>query len=266
MKLGMLVMFASLTLSTALAQTPPPQAVAAGYTKLVFDDEFNSPDTVSPDGTGNYNWYRTNFFNPSLSLSASDYSIQDGYLTIYTDNSGYGDDLQTAVPQNTTGAWTHGYFEASILFCQYCSAGGTSWPAFWSYSLNYATGQVPVGNPYAELDFMEYYTQGSQSNYITTVHQWMNTNPSTQVQNVNNLPAIPASTNFGTWHTYGCLWTPNQVRWYFDNQLVTTVATGPGTPFTALEQNKMFLVLGTGTWWPIYVDYVHVWQGNGPTP
>jgi hypothetical protein len=52
------------------------------------------------------------------------------------------------------------------------------------------------------------------------------------------------------------------VQWYFDNQLVTTVATGPGTPFTALEKNKMFLVLGTGTWWPIYVDYVHVWQGN----
>src|SRR5580692_7390018 len=109
---GLLVLFA-VSVSSSLAQTPPPQAVAAGYTNLVFDDEFNSPNTVSPDGTGNYNWYRTNFFNPGASLPASEYSIQVGYLTIATDTSGYGDGLQTADPQNTAGAWTHGYFEAS---------------------------------------------------------------------------------------------------------------------------------------------------------
>jgi len=257
----MLALIALLTLPSAMCQTAPPQAVAVGYTNLVFDDEFNSPNTVSPDGTGNYNWYLTNFIDPSLSLPAGGYSIQDGFLGIYTDASGYGDGLQTADPLNTTGAWQHGYFEASILFCQFCSIGGSSsWPAFWSASLEQATGQNPVGSPYAELDFMEYYTQGGQSDYITTVHQFVNTNPSTQDQNLNNLPTIPAGTDFGTWHTYGCLWTPNLVRWYFDNQLVTTVATGPGTPFTALEQSKMFLILGTGQYWPMFVDFVHVWQ------
>ncbi len=241
------------------AQKPPSQAVTSGYTHLVFDDEFNSPDTVSPDGTGNYNWYRTNFYNPSLTLPASGYSIQDGYLAIYTDTSGYSNGLQTADPQNTVQAWQHGYFEARILFCQYCS-DGTGWPAFWSSSIEFVTGQVPVNNPYAELDFMEYYTQGGRSTYETNVHQVIDSTPSTQVQNVNDKPKIPLGTNFSTWHTYGCLWTPNQVQWYFDNKLVTTVATGPGTPFTALEQSKMFLILGTGKWWPMYVDYVHVWQ------
>ena len=121
-------------------------------------------------------------------------------------------------------------------------------------------------SPYAELDFMEYYTPERQSTYLTTVHQWINTYPSTQAQNPNNVPAIPANTDFSKWHTYGCLWTPNQVQWFFDNQLVTTVATGPGTPFTALEQSQMFLLLGTGVSWPMYVDYVRVWQGNVPTP
>jgi beta-glucanase (GH16 family) len=61
-------------------------------------------------------------------------------------------------------------------------------------------------------------------------------------------------------HTYGCLWTPDKVVWYFDNKPVTTVSTGPGTPFTAIEKEHMFIMLGTGRNWPMDVDYVHVWQ------
>jgi len=251
-----LPLLALLTASFAVAQTAPPQAVGAGYTHLVFDDEFNSPDTVSPDGTGNYNWYLNNFYSSSLSLPSYGYSIQNGQLAIYTDASGYSDGLQTADPQNTGQAWQHGYFEASMQFCPYCSLG-SAWPSFWGASIEQATGQVAKGNPYAELDFMEYFTKGSESAYITTVHQILNRS---NVDNTNNVPTVPAGTDFSAWHTYGCLWTPNKVQWYFDNHLVTTVATGPGTPFTALEQSKMFLILGAGYWWPTYVDYVHVWQ------
>jgi beta-glucanase (GH16 family) len=259
MKRSTLPLFALLTATAAMAQAPPPQAVAAGYTHLAFHDEFNSPDTVSPNGTGNYNWYRTSFYSPSLTLPSWAYSIQDGFLTIYSDASGFSDGLQTAAPENTVQAWQHGYFEASILFCQYCSDGGT-WPAFWSSSIAEVTGQVAEGTPYAELDFMEYYTQSRKSTYETNVHQFIEGDSGSNVQNANDIPKIPPGTNFGTWHTYGCLWTPNQVQWYFDNKLVTTVATGPGTPFTALEQSKMFLILGTGQWWPMNVDYVRVYQ------
>jgi beta-glucanase (GH16 family) len=237
-------------------QSPPPQAAAAGFTNLVFDDEFDNPYTVSLDGTGNYNWYTTNFMDPSLSLPPYGYSIQNGYLTILTDTSGYSAGLGTASPSNATNAWQHGYFEASIAFCPTCSEGG-SWPAFWSYSIEEATGQLPASSPYAELDVMEYYTQGQTSKYTTNVHQWT---AGTNIQNSNNMPVLPPGTNLGNWHTYGCLWTSNQVQWYFDNQLVETVATGPGTAFTALEQEHMFLILGAGVQWPMYVDYVHVWH------
>jgi beta-glucanase (GH16 family) len=237
-------------------QTPPPQAVAGGYTNLAFDDEFDSADTVSPDGTGNYNWYTTNFYNPSLSLPPYGYSIQNGYLTILTDASGYQDGLATADPSNTTQAWQHAYFEARISFCGDCSEG-SGWPAFWTYPIEEATGQLPAGDPFGEVDFMEYYTQGQVSAYTTNVHQWTG---STNVKNTNNIPKIPRGTNFGQFHTYGCLWTPNQLQYYFDNKLVTTVATGPGTPFTALEQEHLLLILGTGVQWPMYVDYVRVWQ------
>jgi beta-glucanase (GH16 family) len=255
----------------ASAPVAPTQAVAVGYTNLVFDDEFNT-NSVSPDGTGSYNWYATNATSPATTtLPGPTYSILGGYLAINTDNSGYSDGLQSANPQNTTNSWQHGYFEASILFCQYCS-NNSAWPAFWSSSTSLLTGQVPIGGTYPELDFMEYYTapvsaaqaavstQPLQGIYTTTVHEWTNTSPATSVQNPNNVPVIPPGTDFSMWHTYGCLWTPNQVQWYFDNQLVTTVATGPGTPFPSLELSKMYLILGSGAWWPMYVDYVHVWQ------
>jgi len=254
-----LMLFAS---ANAVGQpVPPAQARAAGLTDLVFDDEFTTTSTISPNGTGSYNWYATNFFSASATLPPSGYSVQDGYLTIKTDASGYGDGLATAAPGHTTQAWQHGYFEASIRFNP-AGNEGSSWPAFWSWSIEDATGQDESNGtrgPYAELDFMEAYPVAPREvAVITTIHQWFD---SVSIDtNSNNVPTIPKGTNFDQFHVYGCLWTPNQVVWYFDNKPVTTVQTGPGTPFTAIEQEHMFVILGTGKNWPINVDYVHVWQ------
>jgi hypothetical protein len=236
----------------------PSQASQAGYTNLVFDDEFNSADTISPAGTGSYNWYTTNFFAASATLPNSGYSVQDGFLTINTDASGYSDGIATADPTNTSQVWQHAYFEASIRFSPTGHTAGTAWPAFWSYSIEQATGTVPSGDPYGELDFMEYYPTGTTGTYITTVHQWVGN--TSEDQNSNNVPTIPATTDFTQFHTYGCLWVPNQIEWYFDNQLVTTVPTGPGTDFTGIEDDHVVVILGTGKNWPMDVDFVHVWQ------
>jgi beta-glucanase (GH16 family) len=238
------------------AQTAPSQASAAGYKHLAFHDEFDSTDTISPDGTGNYNWYRTNIYG-SPSLPADGYSIHDGVLEIKTDASGYAYGLATVSPENTVQTWQHGYFEARVRFCSTCSQG-EGWPSFWSSSIEHATGQIPEGDPSAELDIFEYYVSGKTRAYLTTVHQTLG--DSKGLQNSNNVPKVSKSEGYAEWHIFGCLWTPNEVRWYFDNKLVTTVKTGPGTIFTALEQSNMFLVLGAGEKWPMYVDYVRVWK------
>jgi beta-glucanase (GH16 family) len=253
------------TVSTDGFQNPPTrapqQASAAGYNTLVFGDEFNSAATISPDGSGSYNWYTTNFYSHSATLPTSGYKVSNGYLTILTDASGYSAGIATADPTNSSGVWQHGYFEARIRFNP-AGNRGSAWPAFWSYSIEGASGLVPIGSYFSELDFMECYPTGSACTYITTVHQWQNTDSgdTSVAQNSNNDPAVPAGTDFRQWHIYGCLWTPSQVQWYLDNKLVTTVPTGPGTSFTALEQDHMFLVLGAGKNWPMDVDYVHVWQ------
>ena len=93
-------------------------------------------------------------------------------------------------------------------------------------------GKVPPGSYFSELDFMECYPQGSPCTYITTVHQWQDEiYGNVSVQNPNNVPSVPPGTDYSQFHVYGCLWTTNRVQWFFDNQLVTTVATGPGTTF-----------------------------------
>jgi hypothetical protein len=48
-----------ITTTVALAQTAPPQAVAAGYTKLTFDEEFSSYSGIDVGNTmqAGYNFY-----------------------------------------------------------------------------------------------------------------------------------------------------------------------------------------------------------------
>jgi beta-glucanase (GH16 family) len=233
--------------------TLPSQAASAGFYKLVFDDEFNSTATISPDGTGSYNWYTTNWYNSSATLPNSGYTVSNGCLTILTDASGYSDGLATVEPTHTSQVWQHGYFEARIRFNP-AGNQGSAWPAFWSYAIEGPQGS----SSYAELDFMEAYPSGtSKSTILTTIHQWTG---STSTQQTNDVPTLPSGTDLSQFHTYGCLWTTDQVTWYFDNAPVMTVATGPGTNFTAIEQDHMFLLLGTGKNWPMDVDYVHVWH------
>lgn len=239
----------------------PAQASSAGFTNLVFDDEFNSSSTISPNNSGTYNWYAWNPFSVSAELPLSDVQVNNGCLTILTDLSGYSAGLMSIDSTNpSSGVFQHGYFETRMQFYPAGSQGG-AWPAFWSYALEGIQGQSPFG----ELDFIEAYPGGTGGatngdngvTLLTTVHQWTN---GSSVQQANDVPSLPQNFNYDAFHIYGCLWTTNSITWYIDNQPVMTVATGPGTSFTAIEQDHMFLVLGTGTNWPATYDYVHVWH------
>lgn len=244
--------------NSAPPTSPPSQAAAAGFNTLVFDDEFNSANTISPNGSGTYNWYTTNFYSASAQLPASGYQVVNNCLTILTDDSGYSAGLSTMGSLSSrAGTFQHGYFEARIQFYPFGSQG-SAWPAFWSYAQEAYLGI----SPFAELDFMEAYPYGSAGTVIlTNVHQWTVTSGGkTSVQQPNDVPILPSGFNYDAFHIYGCLWATNSVTWYIDNQPVMTVATGPGTRFTALEQDHMAVILGTGKNWPMTVDYVHIWQ------
>jgi beta-glucanase (GH16 family) len=250
--------------SVATGNTPPPQAAAAGFTHLVFSDYFTSANTISPDGSGTKNWYANSPNSPTVPPSA--YSVANGVLTLKSDTSGYGSDLATATAAHPANSWQHGYFETSMQFDPngYQDASG-GWPAFWTWSMEAVLGTIPAAsNGHSpELDIMEAWPHqkdsppGTGVTIITTLHEWHgNSNDG----NSNNTPTLPAGTNLSQYHTYGCLWTTNKVVWYFDNQAVTTLVVGPGTLWPSLEQQHLFLILGTGHNWPVNYKFVNVWQ------
>ena len=241
----------------------PVQASTYGFKNLVFDDEFNSVATISPNNKGNYYWYTWNVYGPTKYLTLKDISVTNGCLTIFTDLTGSGADLQTVnSATDIAGTFQHGYIEARIQFNPNDSyVGRTSWPAFWLEDLK-SISQV---SPFAELDVMEAppaYPTGVT--LITTVHQWTRINgqwvAASDVHNKPNIPTISTNFDYSAFHIYGCLWIPGWVGWYLDNQLVMIVQTGPGTPFTALDQDRMFVIFGTGQNWSTTIDWIHLWQ------
>jgi hypothetical protein len=252
--------------ATIAPVTPPSFASAAGFTHLVFDDEMNT-DSVAPSSTstGNFKWYTFNDSAPSNSLPSGDVTFQNGYMTISTDTSGFSFGVTTIGINNLTNVFQHGYFEARMRYNPHGNtvASPTAWPAFWAFDEGGITQTFTTGVPYGELDINECIPSGgvgSACQMFDTVHQWENNTPGAQGPSTNNPPTVQTGIDYSQWHTFGALWTTDQVQWYLDGVLLNTLATGPGNSFTGLETSHVALILGTGPSWPIDVDYVRAWH------
>jgi beta-glucanase (GH16 family) len=176
------------------------------------------------------------------------------------------------------GKFRYGYYEARMHFDPTKGATSAWFPCFWSLS-DYHTR---YNNPdrWAELDFFEAYTGGYAAYskaYFGTVHDWANSS-TVHYQDSNNYQPSTQSADFNQWHTYGCLWTPGSITWYFDRVPLMTQtysATAPPNPlangtitptpagvFSILDTDPwgITLILGSSPEWPMYVNYVQVWQ------
>jgi hypothetical protein len=271
--LGALLPLGSLAQYTVGGQTgapqgaqPPSYAISAGYTNLVFDDEF-SINQVAPSSTstGAYNWYTYNFATPANSLPQGDFTVSGGYLAITSDTSGYSYGISTVGLSNISRVWQHGYFETRVRFSPTGNtvASPSAWPAFWSFDVNGIDGNWTSGTPYGELDIMECIPSGGVSSTCSmydTVHQWLNNAAGAQGPSTNNPPSGQSGTTWTNWNVVGALWTTNQVQWYLNGTLLNTLATGPSTSFTGLETSNVAIILGTGPSWETDYDYVRVWH------
>lgn len=246
--------------------TPPSYASSAGYTHLVFDDEMKVNAVAPSDtSTGNYKWYTYNWATPANSLPSSDVTFQNGYATITTDTSGYSFGITTIGLNNLTNVWQHGYFETRLRYAPKGNTVGSpgAWPAFWLFDVGGITGTWTTGTAYGELDVLECIPSGGAGTACSmydTVHQWLNNAAGAQGPGTNNPPTVQTGIDYSQWHTYGALWTTNQIQWYLDGVLLNTLAVGPSTSFTGIETSHVALILGTGPSWPMDVDYVRVWH------
>jgi len=242
--------------------TPPSQA--AGYS-LAFADDFSAFD-LSPDGTGSHTWYPGIWwetkpvpFNAVVNSSLLDLA--------WTPSQNPPDTtISSCAPKGgTCHAFRYGYFEARMKW----DVTIGSWPAFWMIP-NQSFASAPETG---ELDIFE--GQGDPANaqtFFGTIHDWKTINgKAVDVANNGgkNAHAL-AGVDFSALHTYGVLWVPGQVTWYFDNQPILTASTYP-----IFDQQNYYMMLGSqeGVNWTygnttgvtassinLYVAWVHVWQ------
>jgi beta-glucanase (GH16 family) len=96
----------------------------------------------------------------------------------------------------------------------------------------------------------------------------------TQNNDTNSTATVPSGTNLANYHTYGLLWTPTTLSWYFDNKLLfTATSTTYPKAFAVLNAGPMYLMLSNqvGTNWKLgsspptaavnmTTQWVHVWN------
>jgi hypothetical protein len=278
----------------AVSPVPPAPAAAAGFTHVVFEDDFTTNDTIAPtqNAASGYKWYWsfdiTSTTPWTVQTAATAASVSDagpgtnasprgGILTV--NGPGEPNDALITVPGwslnngNATlpaegnGNWSHAYFEAYIqsrIDGNSSTSPSSGWPAFWSWSIqglrNFGFGGSSLTTAsYSEIDFYETYGTifGNQpGNWTATMHQWpANVSSDGNTQHTDN-----------GWHTFGCLWISTgtgagQVKFYYDGvQVDKAIDSGTGQTQFSLESLSQFIVLGSGKGWNMNVDWVRVWQ------
>lgn len=135
--------------------------------------------------------------------------------------SGNIDYVNYSYQEHTIDKFLFGYFE---IRCKLPIHNG-SWPAFWLF------GNGP--DTYEEIDILEYTsTDGCDNDPLRgySMGIWHNPDGTNYIENNENLGArkyfkdfhhLPLSSpDLSQYHTYGCEWMPDYVKWYCDGHLV----------------------------------------------
>ena len=187
---------------TNLAVTLPPP----GY-QLVWSDEFN-------DGKLDTNkWgFRTDSKHWSTQLPAN-VSVHDGKIFLAVKKEDAGDKHYTGAGVISKQTFKYGYYESRFKV-----PPGAGWhTSFWMMKHDGKGGTGPTASA-QELDVCEN-DSVNLKNYGVNVHKW---NPAPHVgMGHKNVPTPDLSADF---HTFGCEFTPETVKYYFEGKLVQTVA------------------------------------------
>jgi len=247
----------------AASQLSPPPA-ARGY-QLVFSDEFDKLD-LSPDGLGANTWYEGVWFNhnhpPRYNISVANSQLS---LVWRAGQRSFDTSIVTLAHDNQHAkTWRHGYFEVRAKW----DVAKGAWPAFWLIPIQNANGKDVYNGvkESGELDIFE--GQGAEPHtFYGTVHDWLN---GRDIKGAKNNFPLRADQDFSQFHTYGVLWVPGKVTWYFDDEPLHSESAPP-----IFDRQDFYLVLGMqeGVNWhagdvsgvdrdkmTLVIDWVRVWQ------
>lgn len=250
-----------------------------GMTRLVFEDDFDSLDTIDLENTGKegYKWYTCRAFG-AQPMKPTDVKIEDSVLTLACENSIWNYALQTFNPKTNVGwAFCQGVLEFRIRIprprANDKEAGEKGVPAVWSFPPDKITDETVE---WVEPDWMEYWGDGY---YTTTFHH--------EKREYVRGPQIYSATNWnghrgpvaftdGEWHTMTFLWQEGSIESWLDGvpavkqtyrdgeepEPKVSVNEGEYDPdvYKQLNTVPQALILG-GSWCnPLEIDWIRVWQ------
>jgi hypothetical protein len=267
-----------------------PKSVPAGAQgmKLVFEDDFNGPLSISKDGkNARYTSHKPGGGDfsgwPFSNLEGPDnpFTQIDTYLRIRASKiEGKPGSTGLIAPVKADGSVAA--FKAPVYFeCRFLaqSAPGT-WPAFWLLTKNKAVGGEKENAD--ELDVIEAYGGTGESNpnfsgYEVTSHFWGQKDaqgkPIKDAHKVIDMTRLGNRSSWSTtFHTYGIKVTPTDTIYYLDDKEVFRHSSGE----ISQTEPHYFLInyaIGGNSGWKIdleregnvsdmYVDYVRVYQGE----
>ena len=187
----------------------PKQAASlppAGY-ELEWSDEFNGDhlDTSKWDFRTDSRMWSTQ--------KPENVSVRDGHLILTGKKEAASGKRYTGAGIISKPGFKYGYYEARFKV-----PPGAGWhTSFWMMKHN---GQGGAGTTASvqELDACEN-DSVTLTNYSVNVHKWNPPPAISQGQHAVKTPDLSAE-----FHTFGCEFTPDAVRYYFEGKLVQTVA------------------------------------------
>lgn len=187
----------------------------SGYTKLVWNDEFNGaglPDSTKWDYEQGY--VRSSELQYYTRKRLENAYQQDGLLHLVSrcDSSVIDGAMRpiTSASIITKGkaAWLYGYVEvrAKVPYLQ----GIGTWPAIWMMPRDDFYGYWPRSG---EIDIMEYVASDYRNVHFSQ-HSYKYNN--IDGANLHKTKSVYCPTAYTEFHTYGLQWTPETMIWYLD--------------------------------------------------
>jgi beta-glucanase (GH16 family) len=237
-----------------------PNGGPGGNWNLKFHDEF-SGDSLNTQKWVNENSAGSPHYGPQggTAFKPSNATVGGGHLNIDLDpNQSYAGAPHTGARIDTFGKYgfTYGYLE---FRAQMPNHDG-SWAGLWTNADSHP-GPGPDWPANGEFDVVE--TLGDNNTPQVHIHQGV-TQGSLQDRVWDGGGRTYGNANTA-WHTYAMAWEANQVRFYYDGDLVSTFSPGssgwvPNTPHHVILYLES---LNEGSPPPpdsMQVDYVRVWQ------
>lgn len=153
----------------------------------------------------------------------------------------------------------YGYFE---IRAKLANCGGGGHQAWWMVGMQQDTNDWFNSKQTGEIDILETFFSTPNA-WRTAAYGW--NDPNFQTSWWINQDAVPQGNPTEEFHIYAMDWTPNSLKFYYDNQLVRVIYGSPDYEMGTIL--NIYTDAGSGEYndiWPKewYVDYYRVWKSD----